>query len=282
VSGLQELLAELQRELRPLGRRARRGVLREARDHLMTGIEAEIETGASDEEAERRVVERYGDAAVVARSVLLAHPRKPGRGLQIALLAIGAATGIAGTVLVAASRDSPRAKRHAVQVVQTADSVDQMANDAARKRFLGGLATDPASYTPSGFPIASPLRADTPVRKLFQIPEGSVYAGHRAWVAGPAGGYQCWAALDGGSCGTLSRANPVVAFSLSHPASDLPDVMVGITSPQVVSIAITCPWGTSHPKIVGRKGFAAVGPHGSFESCSTFEATFADGTVMVE
>ena len=279
MSGVQELLTELRRELRPLGWRARRGVLAEARDHLMTGIEAEIKAGVPAEEAERRVVERYGDAAVVARSVLLAHPRKASKGLQVALLAVGAAVGVAGSALVAASRHSSPAKRHPVHLLLTADSIDQMANPTARKRFLlGGLVTDPAR---SGFPIASPLKRGTPIRTLFRIPEGSVYSGRRAWVAGAPGGYQCWAVLDAGSCGTLTTANPVVAFYIGHPAPQLPDVMVGITNPQVVSIAITCPWGTTHPKIVSRKGFAAVGPHGSFASCSTFEATFADGTVVV-
>jgi hypothetical protein len=282
MSTVDQLLADLRRELRPLGWRARRAVLAEARDHLMSGIDHELAAGASPEEAERRVVERYGDPAAMARGLLLARPRKPSKVAQLLLVAVGVIAGITGTVLVAVARDFSPAKRHAVHLLQTADSIDQMQNAGARVRFLRGLVTDPAAYTHSGFPIASPLRADTPVRKLFQIPHGSVYAGHAAWVAGPPGGYQCWAAFDGGSCGTLSKANPVVAFSLSHPASDLPDVIIGLTSAEVVSMAINCPWGTSHPKIVARKGFAAVGPAGSFNSCSTFQATLADGTIVTE
>ena len=59
-------------------------------------------------------------------------------------------------------------------------------------------------------------------------------------------------------------------------------MIIGLTSPEVVSMAINCPWGTSRPKIIERKGFAAVGPAGSFNSCSTFQATLSDGTVVTE
>jgi hypothetical protein len=282
---VEQLLADLRSELRPLGRRTRRRVLAEARDHLLSGIEEEIASGASEGEAERRVVERYGDAATVARSLLLAHPRKPARAWQVALVAAGATAGIAGTVLVSAARDSGGPAKHRVAFrLQTPDSMDEVRNStsptAAFRRL--GLLWDPSTHTPTRPDTGLPRTLRNRARKLFEVRRGSVFSGHAAWVVGHPGHQQCWMILDGSTCGTLSTSNPIVALSLGHPASHLPDILVGFTNPQVVSIAITCPWGTSHPKIVDRKGFTAVGPAGSFESCSAFLATLSDGRVVAE
>jgi hypothetical protein len=283
---VEQLLADLRRELRPLGRRRRRrGVLAEARDHLLSGIEEEMASGATAEEAERRVVERYGDAAAVARSLLLAHPPKPAKALQVALVAAGALAGVAGTALVSAARDPrPPAKHRVAFRLQTPDSMDEARNStsptAAFRRL--GLLWEPSTHTPTTPDTGLPLTRRNRARKLFEIRPGSVFSGHAAWVVGRPGHQQCWMVLDGSTCGTLSTSNPVVALSLGHPASHLPDILVGFTSREVVSIAIACPWGTSHPKIVDRKGFTAVGPAGSFESCNAFLATLADGTVVAE
>ena len=53
-STVDQLLAELRRELRPLGRRRRRRVLAEVRDHMLSAVE--------DGQSESDVVRRLGDA----------------------------------------------------------------------------------------------------------------------------------------------------------------------------------------------------------------------------
>jgi len=47
-------------------------------------------------------------------------------------------------------------------------------------------------------------------------------------------------------------------------------------------LAACTPRRSAVPRIVDHKGFTAVGPEGSFESCSAFLATLADGTVVAE
>jgi hypothetical protein len=72
---MERLLAELSRELEPLGRRGRRRALAEARDHLLSAIEDEVARGATWADAEQRVTARFGEPALIAESLVLARPR---------------------------------------------------------------------------------------------------------------------------------------------------------------------------------------------------------------
>ena len=81
---LERLLADLQRELQPLGWRARRRALAEARDHLLSALEDELAAGASLPEAEEHAIERFGEAARIAGALLSAAPRRAVKARRVA------------------------------------------------------------------------------------------------------------------------------------------------------------------------------------------------------
>jgi hypothetical protein len=82
-------LRSLRRELRPLGWRRRRGALAEARDHLLSTIEQQIDEGMSPADAELRAIERFGEPAEIAAR--LCAVRRP-RGRRVVPALVGAAT----------------------------------------------------------------------------------------------------------------------------------------------------------------------------------------------
>lgn len=117
-------------------------------------------------------MERYGDAAVVARSLLLAHPRKPSKAMQLAPVAFGAVAGVAGAAVVSELRGSGSPAKHRVAFrLQTADSIDEVQNStsptAAFRRL--GLLWEPRTHTPSASDIGLPLTQHNHVRRLFEI-----------------------------------------------------------------------------------------------------------------
>ena len=102
----EQVLARLERELGSLGHRARRRVLDEARDHLLSAIDDEIAQGATPAEDEARAVALFGDPAFIAETLAhtrLGAPRTAWRvaaGLAlaaagVAAVRIGAQTGLA-------------------------------------------------------------------------------------------------------------------------------------------------------------------------------------------
>lgn len=156
----------------------------------------------------------------------------------------------------------------------TADSIDEVQNATSRAAAFQRILTDPAK-------VAGDLTANAPITKLFDIPAGSVFAGHGVWVAGSPGGWQCVKALDGTGCALLSKSNPVAAFSVSHPvAAGMPSIMIGWTIPEVVSFSVECASGTVTPTMIPGKGFVATAPYPAFEHCGLTTTTLTDGTVI--
>jgi hypothetical protein len=93
------VLAALEHELRTHGRRHRRRIVDEARDHLLTSIEAEQAEGATEAEAEHRAAERFGDPRDVASQVgrrPISRATRVGRSLIGATAALVALTIAAG------------------------------------------------------------------------------------------------------------------------------------------------------------------------------------------
>jgi hypothetical protein len=74
-SDIDRLLSDLRRDLRPLGRRARRRALDEVRDHLLSAVADEAASGPSVQEREQRAVRLFGDAETVARLLRDARPK---------------------------------------------------------------------------------------------------------------------------------------------------------------------------------------------------------------
>jgi hypothetical protein len=65
-SPVDQLLVELRRELRPLGRRARRRALDEVRDHLLSSVEDGAAKGLTADEGEEHAIRRFGGTETVA------------------------------------------------------------------------------------------------------------------------------------------------------------------------------------------------------------------------
>ena len=131
-SSRERWLAELNRELRPVGWRRRRRALAEASDHLISAIEDEIAAGASREDAERRALARIGEPAAIGASLCAVRPRRRSRlapaavaaGAITAVLAIAAgpiADGIAPRPAVAAESPGPSPRRCARAFDQSAN-----------------------------------------------------------------------------------------------------------------------------------------------------------------
>ena len=171
-SSRERWLAELNRELRPVGRRRRRRALAEASDHLISAIEDEIAAGASREDAERRALARIGESAAIGASLCAVRPRRRSRlapaavaaGAITAVLAIAAgpiADGIAPRPAVAAESPGPSPRR-------CARAFDQSANvtvGAARLGLHGASCSD--------HPDVGPLVRD-------QVPALEPTCAHRA------------------------------------------------------------------------------------------------------
>jgi hypothetical protein len=96
VSAIDDVLAQLRRELWPTGHRARRRALEEARDHLLSFVEDAVDAGCTPVEAERLAVECFGRPEDVA-AVLIAARRRRGRLLP----AVALAGSLAGVLAVA-------------------------------------------------------------------------------------------------------------------------------------------------------------------------------------
>jgi hypothetical protein len=95
----EQVLGALERELRGHGRRHRRRIVEEARDHLLTAIEAEQAQGVSEAEAEHRAAERFGDPRAVASQLgrrPISRAARVGRSLIGATAALVALTIAAG------------------------------------------------------------------------------------------------------------------------------------------------------------------------------------------
>lgn len=189
------------------------------------------------------------------------------------LAALVAAAAVAGLSLGGkfGSSEAHAAKAQPV-VIPTINSIDEVANAASPAAAFRSILGD------SG--IAQGLSPDTPVTKLFDIPLGSAYGGHSVWIAGSAGGRQCVKAFDGATCGTLSTNMPIAAFTLSHPTSALPGLIVGWNIPQVVAVSIDCPSGPVAATLVDGKGFFAIVPDAEVMQCNGTTATLADGTKL--
>ena len=140
-SSRERWLAELHRELRPVGWRRRRRALAEASDHLISAIEDEIAAGASREDAEQRAVARFGEPATIGASLRAVRPRRRSRltpaavaaGAITAVLALAAgpiADGIAPRRAVAAESPGPSPRR-------CARAFDQSANVTVRQLVSG-------------------------------------------------------------------------------------------------------------------------------------------------
>jgi hypothetical protein len=81
-------LRSLRRELRPLGWRRRRGALAEARDHLLSTIEQQIDEGVPPADAELRAIERFGEPSEIAARLCAV---RPARGRRVVPALVGAA-----------------------------------------------------------------------------------------------------------------------------------------------------------------------------------------------
>jgi hypothetical protein len=134
----ERLIADLRRELRPLGRRARRRALAEARDHLLSAIELGVDEGLGAGEAEARAVARFGDPSEIAARLCAVRPRRFRRVVP-ALLGAAAITGV--FALAAGPVADELAPYRAAAAVVTSPSehdcaaaFDLPANDAVRAR----------------------------------------------------------------------------------------------------------------------------------------------------
>ena len=140
---VERLLAELGDELRPLGWRARRRALAEARDHLLSAVEDEIARGATPAEAEARVSERFGEPALIAGSLALARPRQRGRAGRVGSVFAFAAGGAALLRLGwEPGSANPAAPVHRDFLVVVVLMLALLAWVAGRRRVFGRVAQD--------------------------------------------------------------------------------------------------------------------------------------------
>jgi hypothetical protein len=142
---IEEFLRALRRELRPLGLRRRRNALAEARDHLLSMVEDEVEAGVPHEIAERSAIARFGEHSEIAARLCSVRPR---RGRRVVPALVGAAA-ITALIALAAGPVGDKLTPHtaaASAIVSPsendcAQAFDRPANETLRTRIADGKAT---------------------------------------------------------------------------------------------------------------------------------------------
>jgi hypothetical protein len=204
MTRVQALLAELRRDLRPLGRRARRRALDEARDHLLTTIEDELEAGASPAEAEQRAVERFGDPAAIAERLCAVRPRRSRRAVP----ALAGALAITGVLVLAVGPIGDQLAPHPAAAAagvaspserECARAFDAIGNASVRaqiellavRRVQIFATTVPNCVIKFELADQSVLTAEAPWKNatatgwvLSTHPHGNVFGQNGAWKAG--------------------------------------------------------------------------------------------------
>jgi hypothetical protein len=76
------VLLEFRRQLRPLGRRARRRTLAELRDHLLSAVEDGTAHGLTPAESEEQAIRRFGDTRTIATLLRTVRARRRARAVR--------------------------------------------------------------------------------------------------------------------------------------------------------------------------------------------------------
>jgi hypothetical protein len=188
---------------------------------------------------------------------------------------------LVGTVLGAAafaftqagSSGSARAASDAPAAVATPTSIDEVANAPSPHAAFASLLGDAAVTD------GTTLSSATAIARAFDIPGGSVYAGHGVYAATAADGWTCVKVFDGSSCGQLTGDTPAVGFVLEHPSSGLPALAVGVTTDAVSAVRFVCPSQTYEAPLVPG-GYVLALPDGATVAGCPLVLTLRDGRTL--
>jgi hypothetical protein len=141
---IEEFLRALRRELRPLGWRRRRNALAEARDHLLSMVEDQVEAGVPQDVAERSAIARFGEHSEIAARLCAVRPR---RGRRIVPALVGAAA-ITALIALAAGPVGDKLTPHTASAAaivspsenDCAQAFDRPANQPLRAQIARGKA----------------------------------------------------------------------------------------------------------------------------------------------
>jgi hypothetical protein len=240
MTRVEALLAELRRDLRPLGWRARRRALDEARDHLLATIEDELESGATQAEADQRAVERFGEAAEIAARLCALRPGHARRAVP----ALACALSITGVLVLAVG---PVGDQLAPHKAVAAGAVPPSERDCANAFDDVGSAGVRAQVELLAVRRVQIFATSLPNCVIkFQLADGSVLTAQAPWRTGTTGAWL----LSTRPNGNVAGPNAVWQNGFVKATGPSADIIQSNGPPPTASQCVSS-WNGAHPPVPG-------------------------------